>query len=324
MLKRSPILFPNFAGKFPSSSPRRIVKQQKLNFSGISRDALTKEKQNQIQKPESSTAFHESDVVIPATDPDETYCEELERIKKKRNDLQRKLNATDQKESKVKQNPLGLQRKNTFSVEKLFAFETSSQNPPKNKEKLPELVMKMPENLDETLDKLNVAIKQEKPSPNQSGELFHLESEEGHMDYTGSDASSVICLGEDEDRHRVISINNLTLERNESLVRSLEEHFKNQPEYCDPYPMAQIPKIRSRYKDDNECRDCASYYDKVAKRYGSTESDKRRRNCELNCKRTCPTAAPPRRPGDETPEGFWNLDFTPSLAIDTDLTLDGL
>lgn len=307
----------------PSKLALTVSRLGELDFSNppiqTSSPKSLKQAKLQFDKKKTSSSKKVQETVI---DTDATYCEVLEKAKKKKkNEVWLSKSVLEKSGEaliiKRKRSPT-VKRKNDNAIEGLFNFQLPTVLTPKlvtqteeTKKKTEEILMETP-----------LKIKEEKFS-------------ESDLDIFGSDddssrGSSVVIV--DMPVEQTIVIPEHTLHSDDSLLASLERGFLDQPQYEESSSMIPAPPPRKRKRTYGECSDCREFYDNYAAKFGATEAEEHIRHCPITCKAFTfkqrlalpkPVRPPPPEPRLDpyTPEGFWDIPFSPD---DPDRTQDGL
>lgn len=290
----------------PKTSSPKTLKQAKLSFGNT-----TATKHKKVQEK----------------DTDATFCEALEKKKKKKSDdgwmsksvLEKSGEALPVKKKKTSPN------RTVNNNQGLFVFQQ-----PTVRHSLPitqtQDLKKKTEDLEETPDisefLKDKKIKEEKLS-------------ESDLDIFGSDGessrgSSIICIEVPNDEPITIPEN--TVHSDDSLLLNLEQGFLNQPQFEESSSVPPDEPPRRRKRTYGECADCREFYSNYAGVYGATQAEEYIRPCPQKCKafnyktreaqpKIPRPSPPPPHLEPYTPKGFWEIPFTPE---DPDQTQDGL
>ncbi|CRK89807.1 CLUMA_CG003423, isoform A [Clunio marinus] len=177
-------------------------------------------------------------------------------------------------------------------------------------------------------------VKEEKPSQKLSSNRSLLS--DCDLFHSGDDLSigSSVEIIEPDESKLVIQVSDCTEYKEELFGKEIEEAVMKQEEY------ESFADTRSRTKFYGECNDCREFYDEYATKYSAKKANKHIEPCKKTLKgipQPCkgfllrkklaepplPKAhSPPRRDHNNlTPDGFWDIPFTPD---DPDRTQDGL
>jgi hypothetical protein len=279
-------------------------------------------KQAKLQFDKKKTSSKKKVQETPVIDTDATYCEVLEKEKKKkRSDVWLSKTVLEKSGEALhirrKRSPT-VKRKNNNNLDGLFNFQMPVMLTPKPMTQTEDMRKKTEDLLIET----PIKIKEEKLS-------------ESDLDIFGSDddssrGSSVVII--DVPADQTIVIPEHTIHSDDSLLASLERGFLDQPQYEESSPMIPATPPRKRKRTYGECSECREFYDNYAAKFGATEAEEHIRHCPITCKaftykQRLALPKPVRPPLPEprldpyTPEGFWDIAFT---ADDPDRTQDGL